>query len=87
MAKTASQLDVEIANGHATHCNTCTRPVGSPFRRYDQGSGHKIVAGCIDAAHDGHLYGNSLAWHMRPESKKLRAEAKKRLRELLKGSR
>ncbi len=97
-AKTTKQLDAEIRaaakRGHgdtttegATHCNTCSRPVASPFRRYSQMGGTKITAGCIDAAHTGHLYGDSLRWHMRPEAKKLRADAVARLRGLLSGTR
>lgn len=91
--KTDKQLNAEIRQavklGHADtttqtaeRCNTCTRPVNSPFRRYDKG---KVTEGCIDAAHTGHLYGESLRWHMRPIAKKMRSDAAKRLRELVKG--
>lgn len=93
MPKTNAQLDKEIRaaikRGHADtttegaeRCNTCTRPVAAPFRRY---GARGIVEGCIDAAHTGHLYGESLRWHNRPEAKKLRKEAVERLRALLTG--
>lgn len=62
-------------------CTTCARSAGDPYRRR---VGGKIVEGCIDDAHTGHLYGESLRWHMRPEAKSYRASAKSRLRELLK---
>jgi len=64
-------------------CNTCNRPVSSPFRSYDPQTG-KIVAGCVSAAHDGHLVGISQSnwWHQRKEAKALRAESARHYREL-----
>ena len=63
-------------------CNSCCRSVYSPFRVYE---GSKIVSGCVDAAHDGHLVtpSESAFWHNRPEAKKIRAAAKARLKALL----
>jgi hypothetical protein len=92
VGKTTKQLDAEIraavklGHGDTTtvtseHCNTCTRPVASPYRRYDQA--HKIIEGCVDAAHTGHLYGESLRWHMRPAAKEIRKRSTERLRGLL----
>lgn len=54
-----------------TKCPTCGRAAGSPFRIYnDRG---KVVHGCIDAFHSGHLMlGESRCWHNRPEAKALR---------------
>jgi hypothetical protein len=46
-----------------------------------------VTEGCIDDSHTGHLYGESLRWHNRPAAKKLRSEAKARLREILKSGR
>lgn len=94
--KTDAQLSAEIRQavklGHADtttalteKCNTCARPVSSPFRRHDKAG--KITEGCIDAAHSGHLYGDSLRWHMRTIAKKMRADAAQRLGELIKGMR
>ncbi len=67
----------------ATICNTCCRPVHSPFRSYDQ-SGN-IVHGCIDDCHTGHLVTPSASahWHNRKEAKAWRVASAKRLRELL----
>jgi hypothetical protein len=66
-------------------CFTCGRPVDAPYRRHDARGA--VIEGCIDSAHSGHLYGESLRWHMRPAAKKLRADTKARLRELLKRER
>jgi hypothetical protein len=92
VTKTAAQRDVEIREavkrGHADtttaaaeRCNTCGRPVGLPYRRHDARG--KIIEGCIDASHTGHIYGESLRWHNRPEAKKWRAAMTARLREML----
>jgi hypothetical protein len=43
-------------------CGTCGKAVASPYRQYDRISG-KIMYGCVDPAHSGHLYGESLRWH------------------------
>ena len=103
MSKTSAQLDKEIRAavrlGHgdtttagAERCNTCTRPVASPYRRFDHHGkviegrfDHhgKVIEGCVDAAHTGHLYGESLRWHMRPAAKDIRKKATERLRAML----
>ncbi len=62
-------------------CTTCGRAAGDPYRRR---VGGKTVEGCIDDAHTGHLYGDSLRWHMRPEAKSYRVAMKLKRRELLK---
>jgi hypothetical protein len=51
-------------------CPTCTRSYELPYRRQDASG--KIVEGCVDKCHTGHLYGNSLAWHERKEAKAIR---------------
>lgn len=55
-------------------CNTCGRSVFSPYRRHVNG---KIIEGCIDASHEGKLYGESLRWHNRKEAKDFRARLKR----------
>lgn len=42
----------EIRQGQA-RCNTCGQPAGAPFRRHDPRG--KVLYGCIDAFHNGHL--------------------------------
>ena len=71
-----------MKGAHGDVCVTCTRPVESPYRRHDA-RGH-VIEGCIDESHTGHLYGESLRWHNRPVAKKLRADTKARIREILK---
>jgi hypothetical protein len=56
-------------------CTTCGELPSNPFRQITDG---KIIAGCISAAHDGALYGESLAWHVRKSAVKFRAEMRKR---------
>ncbi len=59
-------------------CSTCSRPVDAPWRlRSFDG---RLVEGCVDAAHDGHLSGENAAWHNRPEARRLRANVTRRLR-------
>ena len=82
MSKTPEDLVADVVR--ETKCTTCGRSPSSPYRRND---GSKITEGCIDDAHTGHLYGSSLDWHMRPAAKKLRAESKARLKEILKSGR
>jgi predicted secreted Zn-dependent protease len=81
MTKSPAELVSEVQ----TRCNTCGRHVDHPYRRHDAHG--KVIEGCIDDSHTGHLYGESLRWHNRPAAKKLRAEAKARLREILKSGR
>jgi hypothetical protein len=59
------------------NCPICTRPVDNPFRVYD-GKG-KVVEGCVDECHTGHLVtpSESAHWHNRPEAKKIRAALKR----------
>lgn len=54
------------------NCRTCCRPLASPFRRADKTG--KTVEGCVAEDHDGHLYGESLAWHNRPVAKQIRKD-------------
>jgi hypothetical protein len=59
----------------STTCPTCCRSAGNPARSY---VAEKIVSGCVDHFHTGHLVfaTQSLSWHMRPEAKKIRAASK-----------
>jgi hypothetical protein len=54
------------------HCPTCTRSAGAPFRTYDARG--KVVRGCVDAFHTGHLVtpSESARWHHRPEAEAIR---------------
>jgi hypothetical protein len=45
---------------HDTRCTTCCRPAAAPYRRIVEG---RIVEGCVDAIHTGHLIGASRDWH------------------------
>jgi hypothetical protein len=60
-----------------TTCNTCCRPAHSPWRVYNENG--KVVHGCIDEFHSGHLVTPSAnsAWHNRPVAVKLRQQSKK----------
>lgn len=64
-------------------CNTCCKPVSRPYRRIVAG---KIVEGCVDKSHNGHVIAstNSGAWHNRKEAKKIRADTARHIREMLK---
>jgi hypothetical protein len=55
------------------HCNICARPVDAPWRHLDATGA--IVDGCVAEDHTGPLLsGEDLAWHLRPEAVRLRAE-------------
>jgi len=41
-------------------CTTCCRTAAAPYRRVVDG---RIVEGCVDAIHTGHLIGGSRDWH------------------------
>ena len=58
-------------------CNGCGRDSGSPYRVYDAYG--KVINGCVDAFHTGHLVtpSESSFWHNRPAAKKIRADMKK----------
>ena len=60
---------------NAGDCATCGYHPSSPYRRLVDGT---IVEGCISRAHDGKLYGESLAWHMRPAAVNFRKDMDKR---------
>jgi len=53
-------------------CPTCCREAHSPHRRHDTSG--KIVEGCVDAFHTGHLVplSGSAMWHNRPAAKQIR---------------
>jgi hypothetical protein len=58
--------------GHAAaNCCTCGHAAANPYRRIAEG---KIVEGCIDATHTGHLQPTSstLAWHDRKQAVAMR---------------
>ena len=63
-------------------CNICGRPATLPYRVHDARG--KIVQGCIDDFHTGHLVvpSESASWHYRPAAKKWRAEMKRRAKTL-----
>jgi len=50
-------------------CSTCGRSPGSPYRRVVAG---KIVEGCVDEFHTGHLHGASLEWHTSRDARAIR---------------
>lgn len=58
-------------------CPTCGKGPHSPFRVFDARG--KVISGCIDEFHTGHLVtpSESASWHGRTAAKKLRAEMKK----------
>ena len=61
-------------------CNTCTRPIDNPYRRFDA-SGH-IVEGCIDDSHTpvaGLLSKSSYEWHFSESAIKIRKATAERL--------
>lgn len=66
-------------------CPTCTRSKYDPFRQYVDG---KIVAGCVDDYHTGHLVSISAtnSWHYSKQAKEIRATAAKHKRNILKSS-
>jgi len=66
-----------------TYCPTCTQNQCSPFRSYDECG--RIVAGCIDNFHTGHLTPISASndWHNRPEAKRYRMAVKSHLKAVL----
>jgi hypothetical protein len=57
-------------------CPTCRRAVGAPYRRVEGvlGQGGRIVEGCVDASHAGHLIpgGYNAQWHDREEGRQVR---------------
>lgn len=59
----------------STTCPTCCRSASTPARVYVAG---KVVSGCVDHFHTGHLVtpSTSASWHARPEAKKIRAASK-----------
>ena len=62
---------------YAEKCPTCFNPPSRPYRSHDKSG--KIVQGCVDHFHTGHLVtaSESALWHNRPAAKKLRADQKK----------
>jgi len=50
-------------------CSTCGRSAGAPYRRMVAG---KIVEGCVDEFHTGHLHGSSLEWHTSRDGRTIR---------------
>ena len=64
---------IRLVNGWTgVTCTTCCRPVQTPYRRHDQGG--KVVQGCVDSSHEGHVFGESGRWHNRPEAKLIRKQ-------------
>lgn len=63
----AKIVAIRTANGGAAdRCPTCAKPAANPYRRQDADG--RIIEGCIDATHTGHLVSPSStqAWHTRP---------------------
>lgn len=60
---------------YADVCPTCMRKAHSPFRVWNGG---KVVNGCVDEFHTGHLTSPSESsfWHNRPAAKKIRGNMK-----------
>lgn len=59
----------------STTCPICGKAPSAPVRVFDGG---KVVQGCVDHFHTGHLVtpSESSFWHNRPEAKKIRAAIK-----------
>lgn len=53
-----------------TSCPTCGRAPGLPYRRYDAAG--RVLEGCVDAAHTGHLVGESARWQGRKAAEDIR---------------
>ena len=53
-------------------CPTCFRAPAAPFRVWDASG--KILSGCVDACHTGHLVtpSASASWHARPAARQIR---------------
>lgn len=60
------------AGNDGSKCCLCGRKPSNPFRAYDRAG--RIVAGCVDATHTGHLVPISECsrWHNRPVANELR---------------
>ena len=71
---------IRHANGNpGKSCPLCGHASGAPYRRVHNG---RIIEGCVDAHHSDALYGESLAWHMRPVACELRKQALEHLKSL-----
>ncbi len=66
-------------------CTTCGRDAGSPARVYDERG--RVVQGCIDSSHEGHLIAESSRWHHRPEAQAMRRAERDKLRGYAKAAR
>lgn len=64
-----------------TTCNTCTRPIYSPFHRVDEHG--KTLYGCVDACHEPHVMPCTAysSWYWRKEAKEIRRRWKQWLKE------
>jgi hypothetical protein len=75
----AKIVATRVANGGRSGvvCPICCRPVGTPYRVYDDHG--KVSVGCIDASHTASLAGQvseSARWHFRKVARAMRAELK-----------
>jgi hypothetical protein len=59
----------------AATCPLCGRAPNSPGMQARNERG-RMVQGCVDEFHTGHVFGEAARWHNRPEAKKLRATLK-----------
>jgi len=62
---------------HAKTCPTCSRGPSVPYRVTDKGTG-KVLQGCVDHFHTGHLMtpSESAWWHYRADAKKIRTRSR-----------
>lgn len=61
---------------YSATCPTCCRGPATPFRIHDNRG--RVVSGCVDEFHAGHLVSpsESARWHARPEAKRIRAQSR-----------
>lgn len=61
---------------YSATCPTCGRPSAAPYRETDAHG--KVLAGCVDEFHTGHLVtpSASAAWHARPDARRIRTASK-----------
>ena len=60
-----------------TLCPTCNKPSDKPYRVYFQGVedgtlSDRIMQGCVDDFHTGHVTGRDADWHNRPDAVRVR---------------
>jgi hypothetical protein len=63
------------ARRNPEQCPTCGRAPGSPYRVTDARG--RVVQGCVDPIHTGHLVGESARWQSRAAARKIQAALKR----------